>query len=444
MYTAKGWENNPSSDYLLEEKVLWDETVTPSSPASMTYTVTTGIKTDIMLMAGSFVSADSPTLVQVSAGEVVDVRTPRILRPGEKYTVTSSFFSPSPGGLAGAGGGYPQSINDYYLQLPADFPDSVRELTKNLTVNATTPYEKVLAINKYLAKIPYEAEIKAPPKGADPVEYFLFEQKSGFCLYYASAMATMLRSVGVPSRLAVGYLPGEPGEEVGEYLLKDKDYHAWPQVYFAGYGWIDFEATPGGAGSGVTIETPWVSNEAIAQLSEWDVWLTQPLEPPVLPPGQLPASQPVKTSYDNGAYFFANELGLALLIILGGVLILTVLASPVWLLRVSFNRWLWRVDRDKLASLAYDKMCNLAARVDLGPRPQQTPLEFAAGLAVEFPGQAEAFYHVARSYVENKFGRRGKLGLFEEAELLKARCSAFGALLKRLTLAGVLKRVRHQ
>ena len=89
-------------------------------------------------------------------------------------------------------------------------------------------------------------------------------------------------------------------------------------------------------------------------------------------------------------------------------------------------------------------MCNLAARVDLGPRPQQTPLEFASGLAAEFPEQAGAFYHVARSYVENKFGRRGRLGLFEEAELLKARCSAFGALLKRLSLAGILKRVRHQ
>jgi transglutaminase-like putative cysteine protease len=443
MYTAQGWENSPASEYLLEEKVLWDETATPSGPAAMTYTVSAKLKTDIMLMTGSFISADNPALVQVSAGDVIAVRTPRILRPGEQYTITSRFFSPSPGDLAGAGGGYPQSITGYYLQLPSGFPENVRDLSKSLTANARSSYEKVLAINKYLAKIPYEQKIKAPPKGVDPVENFLFNQKSGFCLYYASAMAVMLRSVDVPSRLAVGYLPGEPGEEVGEYLLKDKNYHAWPQVFFNGFGWVDLESTPGGAGSGVAIETPWVSAEAIAQLPQWDVWLTYPLEPPDMSDAEQAASQPKENGYNYGALFFADELGLALVIIFAGVLILTVLATPVLTLRASFYRWLWHVDRDALASLAYDKMCNLAARVDLGPRPWQTPLEFAAGLAVEFPEQAGAFHHVARSYVENKFGRRGRLGLFEEAELLKARCSAFGALLKRLGLAGALKRVRR-
>jgi hypothetical protein len=410
----------------------------------MTYKVNANIKTDIMLMAGTFVSADNPSLVLVSAGEIAAVRAPRILRPGEKYTVTSRFFSPSPGDLARANGIYPQSIADYYLQLPADFPASVRNLSKSLTANATTPYDKVMAINKYLAKIPYDASIKGPPSGADPVEYFLFSQKSGFCLYYASAMATMLRSVGVPSRLVVGYLPGEPGEKVGAYLLKDKDYHAWPQVYFTGYGWVDLEATPGGSDSGVAIETPWVSGEAIAQFPEWEVWQTYPLQP--LDGSFMPiaASAPKEKTPGNGAFFFADELGMALVIIFAGMLILLIIVSPVLAVRTSFNRWLWHVDRDKLASLAYDKMCNLAARVDLGPRPQQTPLEFAGALSAEFPEQSVAFYHVARTYVENKFGRRGRLGLFEEAELLKARCLAFDALLTRLGLGGRLKRVRHQ
>jgi hypothetical protein len=442
-YTAEDWENSPASDYLLGENEVRDEKANSSGPGSLTYTVSTNLKTDIILLAGNFIAADNPALVQVSAGDVTSVRLPRILGPGEKYTVTSSFFSPSSTDLASSGGSYPASITEYYLRLPTDFPARVRELSENLTSEAGTPYEKVMAINKYLSKIPYSDRIKEPPRGVDPVENFLFIQKSGFCLYYASSMAVMLRSAGVPSRLAVGYLPGDPGEKAGEYLLKDNQYHAWPQVYFNGFGWVDLEATPGGEGSGVAIETPWVSGEAIAQLPDWDSWLTYLQEPPDLPQLATKASQPVVKGPYEGAFFFADELGVALLIIIAGMLIFIAAVTPVLALRASFYRKLWHVDRDRFASLAYDKMCSLAARVGLGPRPQQTPMEFAAFLAAEFPEQAGSFYHVAGRYVENTFGRRGRPGLFEEAELLKARCIAFGALLKRLNLANALKQVRR-
>jgi transglutaminase-like putative cysteine protease len=444
IYTSGGWENSPASDHLLGQRVLWDESVTPSGPYVMSYKVSPGLKSDIALLAGNFVTADNPTLVQVSAGDVISVTMPRIFRPGEQYTVTSRFFAPSPTDLSKTTGGYPQSITDYYLQLPAGFPDSVRQLSKNLTMGARTPYEKVLAISKYLNKIPYTGKIDAPPKGADPVEYFLYNQKSGFCLYYASAMAVMLRSVGVPSRLAVGYLPGEPGKEPGEYILRDKHYHAWPQIYFAGYGWVDFEATPGGGGSGVAIETPWVSDEAIAQEPQWQIWQDYPLPEPQYPTSLNPAASAAsdKTA-GSGPFFFANELGIALLVIFAAVFIFLILATPVLALRAAFYRWLWYVDRESLASLAYDKMCNLAARVGLGPLPHQTPLEFAAVLAAEFPGQAGAFDRIARNYVESRFGHKWGLGLFEEAELLKARCLAFDVLIKRLGLAGELIRVKR-
>jgi hypothetical protein len=258
-------------------------------------------------------------------------------------------------------------------------------------------------------------------------------------------MAVMLRSVDVPTRLAVGYLPGDPGKQAGEYLLRDNHYHAWPQVYFNGFGWVDMETTPGGEGSGVAIETPWITGEAIEEFPEWDVWLANPPEPPELPETGNEAGKSAAGSVGNGAFFFADELALAIVILIIAAVILAVLATPVLAARASFLRWLWHVDRDTLAFVAYDRMCNLAARVDLGPRPQQTPLEFAAGLAAAFPEQAGAFYHVTRRYVEKKFGRReSRLGLFEEAELLKARCIAFGVLLKRLGMSGVFKRVRRR
>jgi transglutaminase-like putative cysteine protease len=436
IYTSRGWENSPVSDHFLDEKVTWGGEGVPAVPGVTTYVVSPNLKTDIMLLAGSFVSADNPSLVEVSAGEVIAVRTPRIFRPGEEYSVTSRIFSPSPGALSRYSGTYPPSIAGNYLQLPPDFPDDIRQLSENVTRNAATPYEKVLAIIDYLAEIPYSEKVKAPSGDVDMVEYFLFEQKSGFCLYYASAMAVMLRSVEVPSRLVVGYLPGDPGDNAGEYILRDRHYHAWPQVYFSGYGWVDLEPTPGGEGSGVAIETPWVSEEAIAQLSQWDVWLTYP--PPELPDlfeGTAGGASTEKTS-SGGAFFFADELGLALLVIMAALLILAILVTPVLVLRSSFYRWLWYVNRTQLASLAYDKMCSLAAMTRLGPRPQQTPLEFAGELAAIFPEQTGAFTHIARSYMESRFGRKGSPSLFEEAELLKARCNAFGVLLQRLGLVG--------
>ena len=76
--------------------------------------------------------------------------------------------------------------------------------------------------------------------------------------------------------------------------------------------------------------------------------------------------------------------------------------------------------------------------IKLGPKPQQTPMEYAAELAAVFPEQASYFNHVARVYTENQFGRRGRLGLFEEAELLKARCRIFDAILTKLGLYSIL------
>jgi len=95
------------------------------------------------------------------------------------------------------------------------------------------------------------------------------------------------------------------------------------------------------------------------------------------------------------------------------------------------------VDRSAIAARTFTNMCKLAAMVKLGPRPSQTPLEFAATLAVVFPQEAGAVKHITQAYVENRFGRReGKLGLFEEAEILKARCRIYDALLLRLGLTG--------
>jgi transglutaminase-like putative cysteine protease len=439
-YTSSGWVNSPTKEYLLEPKEPWVDIKTLSNRDTIRYTVTTDMKTDVHLTAGDFISSDMPTLVHVSAGEVMAVTTLRVLSPGERYTVTSSTSNTVIGKFSGADEDYPQYIVDNYLQLPPDFPESVRQLSENITRAAETPYDKVTAIDDYLSRFPYIEKIEAPPEGTDGVQYFLFTQKSGFCLYFASAMAVMLRSVDVPSRLVAGYLPGDPGEEVGQYILRDKHYHTWTQAYFTGYGWVDLEATPSSTNSPVAIIAPWVSGGAIESMPQWDIWqLYQAMLAQMGASSNITANVTKTAKFRLGPLPFADELGRALVIIFSGALILALLLVPLLALRSAFYRWLWHVDRAAIASRTYNNMCRLASMINLGPRPQQTPLEFAAALATVFPQEVKSLNHIVQAYLENRFGRReGKLGLFEEAEILKARCRVYDVLLQRLGITGKL------
>ena len=125
-------------------------------------------------------------------------------------------------------------------------PQRVRDLAESVTQGAETPLDKAQAIQEYLRgpDFTYSQEIEAPPVDADGVDHFLFDTQTGYSDYFASSMAVMLRAVGVPSRLAAGYAPGEYHEESGLRLIRDSDSHGWVQVYFPEYGWIDFEPTP--------------------------------------------------------------------------------------------------------------------------------------------------------------------------------------------------------
>ncbi len=441
VYTADGWENSPVTDSVLKSKARWESDAPPENSETVTYMVTPNIKTDALLTSGSFLAATKPVLVQSGEGGVIGVMAQHILSAGERYSVTASVARATPEQLDAAGENYAQAILDSYLQLPTDFPDSVRELSENITANATTPYEKVLKINEYLSGIPYGTDIEEPPEGQDGVEYFLFVEKTGFCVHYASAMAVMLRSVGVPARLAIGYLPGDPGEENGEYILRDRYYHAWPQVYFPGYGWVDIEATPSSSESAgysaVPLSGPVVSSDTIRQLPQWEVWFNPALFGVDMGQGGAgldAASGSGAVKKPAGPWAFAVPLGQSLIIILIIGFFLAVGAAPFLLLRSSFFRWAWRVDRANLATVTYEKMCRLGAMMKLGPRPQQTPLEYTAALEAEFPGQAKELREITQAYLDSRFGgRKGYPGLFEEARILKARRTVFEKIMGRLT-----------
>lgn len=167
------------------------------------------------------------------------------LTEGEQYKTKSFIANPTVEELRAAGTEYPNWVKERYLQIPEEIEPQLSELTLEITASQQTPYDKAQAVTTYLRnEIEYRDAIEeAPPDALDPVLWVLFELKKGFCMYYASAETLMLRSIGIPARMAVGFVEGNYDEEERRYSVAYKDSHAWSEVYFPGIGWVEFEPT---------------------------------------------------------------------------------------------------------------------------------------------------------------------------------------------------------
>jgi transglutaminase-like putative cysteine protease len=129
-----------------------------------------------------------------------------------------------------------------YLSMPSGLPPRVRELAVAVAGNEPTARAKALALESYLRALPYSYQVEPVPEQGDAVDQFLFNMRSGYCTYYASAMTIMARSLGIPARVAVGYSTGVE-DQPGVYVVREADAHAWPELYI-GNRWEPFEPTP--------------------------------------------------------------------------------------------------------------------------------------------------------------------------------------------------------
>lgn len=166
------------------------------------------------------------------------------LRAGDVYRVTSRVAAPTVLMLQESGTDYPNEIRQEYLQVPEDISPIVVDLAESITRGFTNPYDQAAAITDWLrSNISYTASLKEIPAHKDLLEWFLFEEKKGFCNYYATADVMMLRIIGVPARIAVGFAPGDVENGGKLYTVRSRDAHAWVEVYFNRYGWVEFEPT---------------------------------------------------------------------------------------------------------------------------------------------------------------------------------------------------------
>jgi transglutaminase-like putative cysteine protease len=172
---------------------------------------------------------------------------------GQQYSVTSLSIAPTPEQLRASTGRYPVSVESS-LTLPRNSPTIIEQTARAVTAGATTPYDDAVALQNYLRGSAFTYDTQAPVAdgydggGVDVVGTFL-EVKRGYCVHFASAMAVMARSLGIPARIAIGYLPGSRSSDFIEgrdrFNVDAHDLHAWPELYFTGIGWLPFEPTPG-------------------------------------------------------------------------------------------------------------------------------------------------------------------------------------------------------
>jgi len=161
---------------------------------------------------------------------------------GESYQVVSAVTDPTTQELIEAGTEYPDGIVDQYTQLPESTPDRVGEQTAQLLEGAETPYEKARIVEQWLrTNREYSLDVDRPD--GNVADAFLFEMEAGYCTYYATTMATMLRTQGIPARVAVGYTAGEQVAP-DRYAVRGLNSHAWVEVHFPEIGWVPFEPTP--------------------------------------------------------------------------------------------------------------------------------------------------------------------------------------------------------
>ena len=181
----------------------------------------------------------------------LSVTSPGNTSRGEQYEVQSLVLDPTPDQLRAAGTVVSPGYTGY-LALPDDLPELISTTAENVAGAAPTNYERAIALQEYFRSDAFEYSEEAPVDGEydgtgmEIVATFL-EERAGYCVHFASSMAIMARSLGIPSRVVVGFLPGNRTSTDGEpgFAVATDDLHAWPELFFDDIGWMRFEPTPG-------------------------------------------------------------------------------------------------------------------------------------------------------------------------------------------------------
>jgi len=324
----------------------------------------------------TYVDPDSQALEAAYLSDAAMVYGRFTLFRSSVYIVYSSYSAAYVEDLQEAGTEYPAWMQARFLQLPSALPPRVPLLAAQITAGAQTPYDKAIVIERYLREnYAYDQTVKEPPADRDGVDYCLFESRRGYCSHFASSMVVLCRAVGVPARVVTGYTSGEYDPDADMYVVLESNAHAWVEVFFPGYGWVEFEPSPS-LPVLTRLQRPEPAGPSGGQITGGEQ--TPPEREPrgaeevEVPPDAAPAAA-FQLSLGWGGWLALLAVGL--LLVIGG-------GTWVW--------WRWSLRGLALVDGVYERMRRLARLLGVRRMIHQTDHEYARKLGHVVPdGQPE-------------------------------------------------------
>lgn len=332
----------------------------------------------------------------LSVDETGSLHNPQNLSVPFAYDVVSDTGQPSPQELRKSPTQYPNEIRLVYLRLPHTLDARVSELAGSLTASAANNYDRAMAIQSYLRNH-FQYTLDPPEiEPADPVGSFLFRSKSGYCEYFAAAMAVMLRTLNVPSRLVNGFQTGSYNRLGKDFVVRARDAHSWVEVYFTGYGWVSFDPTPSDPHPVMPGEWDDYVDTAALFWNEWvinydfghQLQLAREVEQDSRDFQQMfrrrsehLKRQGIRAAFRTEGWLMSHKmLILAIMLAILAALILTDKSGTLAELRF---RLTWRFARQQTvlnpreATLTYQRLLQTLRKKGFRKTPSQTPREFA-------------------------------------------------------------------
>lgn len=404
-YSGVGWTSRAqeSADFLIGDPRM--VTMPMEKRKVITQTVEVRLPTDNLV-----ISASQPvrvneavdgkyTVGRTMSGEAyLDLHQLRLLKTvklGDQYVLASSISAADEKSLRSAGTQIPPYIRDVYLQLPPSVTDRTRQLALNLTANETNTYDKARAIETYLRQhITYNATVDPVPAGWDGVDYVLFERPEGYCNYYASAMAVMARSIGIPARVASGYAVGSASDD-GFYHVSEANAHSWPELYLGELGWVEFEPTSAQPEISRPVpQTEENQSDALQKMNEDD--------PSFHGQGDTNLNDPENQNRNEVPGLPNDFLSGPIALVVYGILLMGLVGLSTY--AVVQWRWRRRVRLLKPGARALAEMYRFAPLAGFRERKDATADERAQDLAKLMPDAKESISDVNSAYVRERYG----------------------------------------